>query len=155
MSMNAVSGTGSFSMAKNLTLIFCKSIFTLTWSSARLRAGHADRHRALHRATRLVVAIMGGVDEKLRFLEQLHGTVRIGGFAFADKFFRFEEVFGELAAGVFVPEELRVVKAFGEFFDDLIFIFGDARVLILHQTLGGANHRCVSGFHRFLYRKSV
>src|SRR6266511_5277218 len=102
--MNAVSGTGSFSTAKNLTLILCKSIFALTCSSARLRTGRADRHRILQRATRLVVAIMGGVDKKLRFLEQLNGTVRIGRFAFADKFFRFEEIFGELAAGVLVQK---------------------------------------------------
>ena len=57
--------------------------------------------------------------------KQLHGAVGVRGFAGADKFLGFEQVLGEFAAGVLVPEKLGVVKALGEFADDLIFVFGD------------------------------
>ena len=57
---------------------------------------------------------MGRVDEQLRFLQELHGAVGIRGFAGADKLLGLEQILGEFAAGVLVPEKLRVVKTLGE-----------------------------------------
>jgi hypothetical protein len=68
------------------------------------------------------MAVMRRVDEQLRFLQQLYRAVKISGFARADKLFRLEQVFSELAAGVLVPEQLCIVKTPGKFHDDLMLI---------------------------------
>ena len=101
------------------------------------------------------MAIMRRVDEQLRFLHQLHGAIGIDGLARADKFLGLEHVLGEFTAGIFVPEELRFVKPAGELRENLIFIFGNARILRLDQPLRGTHHGGISRFRSVLRAAAV
>src|SRR3989304_3253796 len=151
--MNPVSGTGWRSTAKNLISIFCSSIFTL-----RLRPRLSDGfnlHRVLNRTAQPVMTVMGGVDEELRFLQQLHRPVGVRRFAFPYELPRLEEVFGELSAGVFIPKKLPVVETPGELGDNFVFIFRDAWILAFDQSLGGMEHGNIGGLDRLLRPSTV
>jgi hypothetical protein len=57
------------------------------------------------------VAIVRRIDKQLRFLQQLHGAVGIGRLTLVGEFLGFKEILGTFSTGIFVPEELRVIKA--------------------------------------------
>src|SRR5262245_41753674 len=95
------------------------------------------------------------IDEELRFLHQLQGTVSINSIARAEKLLRFEHILSKFSAGILVPEELRFVEAAGELGEDLIFIFRNARVLRLDQSLGRAHHGSISRFGVILRATAV
>src|SRR5215471_9332533 len=149
--MKSVSGTLLGSATKNFTLIFCSSMDG--WKlRARLRGDiDFDRRRAAH----FIVAIVGRINKELRFLDELHGTIVIHRSTFADEFLGLEQVFGEFSPGIFVVEKLRVVEPARELRKNLILIFGDARVLLLHQSLRRAHHGSIGGLRRVLRTAGV
>src|SRR5215813_1305460 len=95
------------------------------------------------------------IDEQLRFLHQLQGTVSIDSIARAEKLLRLEHILSKFSAGILVPEELRFVETSGELGEDLIFIFRNARILRLDQTLRRTHHGSISRFGGILRATAV
>lgn len=99
----------------------------------------------MRRAARPIAAVVRGIDEELRFLQQLQGAVAVRRVFLAEKLPGLEQVFGEFAPRILVPEYLRIAKADRELSDDLLRLVRDLRVLLLHQSLRRAQHRGVRG----------
>src|SRR5262245_45582626 len=98
---------------------------------------------------------MRGINEELRFLDQLQRTVSIDGIACTEKLLRLEHVFSKFSAGIFVPEELRFIETAGELGEDLIFVFRNAGILCLDQPLRRTHHRSISSFRGILRATAV
>jgi hypothetical protein len=96
--------------------------------------------RARYGAGQIVVTMVSGVNKQLGLLQQLNSAVGVHHLSVAYKLLRLEQVLGKFPAGVFVPEQLGVIKAAGEFGKDLVFVFRDIGVLRFDQPLRRAHH---------------
>src|ERR1022692_1664998 len=96
---------------------------------------HRDRH------PHFVVTTMCGINEELRFIEQV--TARVQSMRLSRFPVRVKEVLGEFPSRKRIPEKLRVKKSGAEFRDDLFWILRNVRILDLHQRLSAQQHGAV------------
>src|SRR5918995_1469988 len=131
-------------------LIFWSSIAQPDGLRARLRRSLLYLDRTRHGAAQLVVAMVSGVNKQLGLLQQLNSAIGVQ-LSVAYKLLRLEQVLGKFSAGVFVPEQLCVIKTAGEFGEDLVFVFRDIGVLRFDHPLRRAHHGGIRRFDRVLW----
>ena len=82
---------------------------------------------------------MGGVDEELRFIQQVAAPIRI--VRLSGLLMCIEEILGELAAGKRIPEQSCLEESRAKFGDDLYGIVRNIHILNLHQCFCAQQHR--------------